>query len=506
MFNKKPSYLIIIFSSILGFITSLSLPPNNIIFLNFFTFPLIFLLIEKNQADKKITFLIGWSFGFGYFVSNLYWITNSLTFIEEFKFLIPLAIILIPTILSIFYGLIAIVISFLKIERNLSSLLLFAAIFSIFEYLRGILFSGFPWNLHVFSLTEFHHQIQILSIIGTYSLNLFCITFFLLPLILKFHSSERLKILITVLFGIIVCTNFVYGKLRTYSFENIVETKLKTKFKIISPNINLNRFLENEDPIIRISDVIKLSGPEKDNNIVFIFPEGMLSGFDLENLKNINFIFKENFSKKHNLIFGVNLVEDENVFNTLIVFDSDFKPLDIYRKNKLVPFGEYLPLEIILSKLGFKKITQGYKSFTNSKERKIIKIGDLSLLPLICYEIIYTGSLKKNNKDYDVIVNISEDGWFGDTIGPEQHFKHSIFRSIEEGKNLLRSSNNGISAHIDPTGIVVEKVESTKSGVIEINSLKFVEKTIFSKYGNKIFFYFIIIYITLIFFLKKKGQ
>ena len=387
--------MIIIFSSILGFITSLSLPPNNIIFLNFFTFPLIFLLIEKNQADKKITFLIGWSFGFGYFVSNLYWITNSLTFIEEFKFLIPLAIILIPTILSIFYGLIAIVISFLKIERNLSSLLLFAAIFSIFEYLRGILFSGFPWNLHVFSLTEFHHQIQILSIIGTYSLNLFCITFFLLPLILKFHSSERLKILITVLFGIIVCTNFVYGKLRTYSFENIVETKLKTKFKIISPNINLNRFLDNEDPIIRISDVIKLSGPEKDNNIVFIFPEGMLSGFDLENLKNINFIFKENFSKKHNLIFGVNLVEDENVFNTLIVFDSDFKPLDIYRKNKLVPFGEYLPLEIILSKLGFKKITQGYKSFTNSKERKIIKIGDLSLLPLICYEIIYTGSLKK---------------------------------------------------------------------------------------------------------------
>ena len=240
MFNKKPSYLIIIFSSILGFITSLSLPPNNIIFLNFFTFPLIFLLIEKNQADKKITFLIGWSFGFGYFVSNLYWITNSLTFIEEFKFLIPLAIILIPTILSIFYGIIAIVISFLKIERNLSSLLLFAAIFSIFEYFRGILFSGFPWNLHVFSLTEFLHQIQILSIIGTYSLNLLCITFFLFPLILKFQSSARLKILITVLFGIIVCTNFVYGKLRIDSFENIIETKLKTKFKIDNNAIHVN--------------------------------------------------------------------------------------------------------------------------------------------------------------------------------------------------------------------------------------------------------------------------
>ena len=143
LFNKKPSYLIIIFSSILGFITSLSLPPYNIIILNFFTFPLIFLLIEKNQTNKKTTFLIGWSFGFGYFISNLYWITNSLTFIEEFKFLIPLAIILIPTFLSIFYGLIAIILSFLKIKRKLSSLLLFATIFSIFEYFRGFYFQDF---------------------------------------------------------------------------------------------------------------------------------------------------------------------------------------------------------------------------------------------------------------------------------------------------------------------------------------------------------------------------
>ena len=506
MFNKKPSYLVIIFSSILGLITSLSLPPYNIIFLNFFTFPLIFLLLERNQTNKKISFLLGWSFGFGYFVSNLYWITNSLTFIEEFKFLIPLAIIIIPSVLSIFYGIITIILSFLKIERNLSSLILFATIFSIFEYLRGILFSGFPWNLHVFSLTEFLYHIQILSIIGTYSLNLFCITFFLIPLTFKFKSNTRLKVLITFLFGLIVCTNFIYGKLRIDSFQNIEEAQLKTKFKIVSPNINLKRFLDNEDPILRISDIIKLSNPEKDNNTVFIFPEGMLSGFDFENFKNISFIFKENFSKKHNLIFGVNLVEDDNVFNTLIIFNSDLKPLEVYRKNKLVPFGEYLPFETILSKFGFKKVTQGYKSFTSSQEREIIKIGDLFLLPLICYEIIYTGLLRKNNKDYDVIINISEDGWFGNTIGPQQHFGHSIFRSIEEGKNLLRSSNNGISAHVDPIGKVVEKIESTKSGVIEITKLKYIEKTIFSKYGNKIFFYFIIIYITLIFFLKKKGQ
>ena len=113
--------------------------------------------------------------------------------------------------------------------------------------------------------------------------------------------------------------------------------------------------------------------------------------------------------------------------------------------------------------------------------------------------------LSRGVHKYDFIVNISEDGWFGDSIGPHQHFAHSIFRSVEEGKNLIRSSNNGISAFINPLGQIQNRIESTSSGVIEINTIKQVDPTIFSRHGNKIFFYFIIIYITLIFFLKKKG-
>ena len=108
--------------------------------------------------------------------------------------------------------------------------------------------------------------------------------------------------------------------------------------------------------------------------------------------------------------------------------------------------------------------------------------------------------------DYDLILNISEDGWFGNSIGPYQHFSHLIFRSIEEGKNSIRSSNNGISAFINYKGEIINKIESTDRGVIEIRSLKFIKKTFFSSHGNKIFFYFLIIYISLIFFLKKKES
>ena len=153
-----------------------------------------------------------------------------------------------------------------------------------------------------------------------------------------------------------------------------------------------------------------------------------------------------------------------------------------------------------------KKITSGYQSFTADTNREVFSINKIKYLPLICYEIIYTGSLNKNNEDFDFIINISEDGWFGNSIGLQQHFSHSIFRAIEEGKSLIRSANNGTTAYIDPVGQVVSVIESTQKGVIEINSFKKVEKTFFSENGNIIFFYFLFFYITLIFFLKKVGE
>ena len=121
-------------------------------------------------------------------------------------------------------------------------------------------------------------------------------------------------------------------------------------------------------------------------------------------------------------------------------------------------------------------------------------------MPTICYEIIYTGNFQKQT--FNIIINISEDGWFGNSIGNHQHFAHSIFRSIEQGSSVLRSANNGISAHITPYGFIENKLESTEKGVIEINSLYPKVKTLFNETGNKAFFYLIFFYISLIFLIK----
>ena len=491
----------------LGFISSFSLPPYNLLAINFIVFPaLFFFLISNYKKSKWILFVIGWSFGFGYFISNLYWITNSLTFYEMYKSLIPFALIIIPLFLGVFYGLITLLCSLFNLEKNFSTIFIFATVFSTIEFIRGSILGGFPWNLIAYSWTEYINSIQILSLIGTYSFNLLSITIFLIPSVIFFKYKIKVKFFSLILVVTILIINFFYG------FQNIEKNKktnsrsLGFTIKVISPKIKISRYFqaESNDEIIR--DLIKLSEPNNLEKTIFIFPEGALSNIYLEDLKNYSYIFSENFSDKHKIILGINSRKDSNIYNSMVVIDKNVNILDKYNKNKLVPFGEFLPLEKFLSKFGLKKITQGYQSFSSAKKRNLINVNNINFVPLICYEIIYSGKIKQNFQNFDLIVNISEDGWFGDSIGPYQHFSHSIFRSIEEGKNLIRSANNGISAFINSKGQIIDQIESTKKGVIEIKSLQQTKNTFFGSYGNKIFFYFLVFYITLIFFLKKKEN
>jgi len=492
---------------ILGIISSFSLPPYNFFILNFFTFPFLFFFIISNlHVGRWRFFLIGWIFGFGYFISNIYWITNSLTFEEFFLPLIPIAFFLLPLFLGLFYGLFTFIFSFFNLEKNYRSILIFAFIFSLVEFVRGNILGGFPWNLIAYSWLEYTSFIQILSIIGVYSFNLLSITLFLLPAIIFFNRSQFSKILVLVFSIISIGANIYFGKNMINKYHKAQFIDLNTNIKVIAPKVKLNRFFQKEDPNIIINELIELSKPEKTKKTLFIFPEGILTNIYLEDLNIYKENFKNNFSENHKIIFGINSQSGLKIYNSLVVLDNNLNTLANYKKNNLVPFGEFLPLENMFSKFGLKKITQGYQSFSSDDDRKIIEINNIKFLPIICYEIIYSGKLNKSGEKFDFILNISEDGWFGNSIGPYQHFSHSIFRSIEEGKNLVRSANNGISAYINPIGQIVKKVESTEKGTFEIKNFKKISRTIFSQHGNKIFFYFLLFYISLIFFLKKKGS
>ena len=505
LINIKIVYYIIPF--LIGLFTSYSLPPYSLFFINFITFPILLFFILSNQKKAKWqSFKIGWMFGFGYFVSNLYWITKSLTFEDIFKPLIPLALIVIPLFLGLFYGFVTLFSSYCNLKKKISSIFIFAIFFSLIEYLRSFIFGGFPWNLIAYSFTDYLEFLQITSFIGTYAFNLLCVTIFLAPSIFFFNYQRKNKLFFLFFIIFILVINFIYGSFSIKKYEKIEKTNLDFVIKVVSPKIDIKRFFENEETENVILDLVNLSKPNKLKNTLFIFPEGIIPNIYLQDIKNYSYLFLKNFSDKHKIILGIKSYEKSQIFNSFVVLDNNLNTLAKYNKNKLVPFGEYLPFENTLNKIGFKKITQGYQSFSSDNERKIISINNINFLPLICYEIIYSGKINNENQSFDFIINISEDGWFGDSIGPHQHFSHSIFRSVEEGKNLFRSANSGISAHINPKGQIINSIKSTDKGVLEVKSFKKIEKTIFNIFGNNIFFCFLIFYISFIFFLRKKEN
>ena len=500
-------YFYIIF---LGILSSFSLPPYNFFLINFFTFSalFIFLVKQKFSLSKTEFFLNGWMFGFGYFMSSLYWITISLTFDQNFKILIPIALILIPLFLGLFYGIATYFFSYFKKFSNISLVLAFSSLLSILEYLRGNILSGFPWNLISFSFSDFSYLLQTLSLIGTYSFNLFCLTLFILPSLFYLKKTKYDKYF-ALSFGLLLISGVIYGHLNLQKSKENSLKKNNFLIKIVSPKIGIERFYhtENEEEILQ--SLIRLSKPNKDTKTIFVWPEGVFNDTGLQNLKKYKNIFKERFSDKHLIIFGVNNIINNKIYNSLAVVNNNLDIIEFYNKNNLVPFGEFLPFEKYLKNVGMKTITNFYSSYSSGEKRDTINLEnyqfDIKFLPLICYEIIYSGGLSQKN-NYDLIINISEDGWFGKSIGPHQHFSHSIFRSIEEGKSIIRSTNNGTSALVDPYGQISKISESTYEGVIEISQIKNPEKTFFSKHGNNIFFYFIFIYISLIFFLNSNKE
>ncbi len=497
---------------ILGVLTSISLPPFNYLIINFFTFTLFFLfLIKKSNQHKnlKLFFFYGWLFGFGYFASNLYWISIALTFDQNFKSLIPLTLVLIPMCLSIFYGLISCLFIILKPKKIASSFLVFSVTFGIVEFIRGSILTGFPWNLIVYSFSDQLEFLSIISILGTYSLNLICISLFTSPAIIILRDTKKdigvfIFLIVTFVFF------YIHGLFNKEKFNNLPKENSDYVIRAIGSNIGLEQYYANLDSISVIEDLIKISNPNLNKKTIFIWPEGIFPNLSQDDLIEYNWLFKEHFNENHLLIIGIKSQftnkGSQEYFNSFSIYDNELNLIDSYNKINLVPFGEFLPFENILSSIGLTSITNNYHSFSAGGQRKIIQINQknfiLRILPLICYEIIYSGRLF-DNPDFDMIINISEDGWFGKSIGPKQHFTHSILRAIESGKYVVRSSNNGIAAIINPLGAIEQVVNFGQSGFVDLEGTRKIQPTIFSLYGNKIFGLIILLYIFLIFSFNK---
>ena len=206
---------------VLGIFSSFSLPPFIFFFINFFSLSIFFIFLVKRlkKEKKEFFFFYGWFFGFGYFLTNLYWITISLTFDENLNFLIPIALVVIPSFLALFYGLITFLFYLISSKNLLSAFFIFSLLFGIVEYVRGTILSGFPWNLFVYSFSKNLNFISIISLIGTYSLNLIVISLFTAPAIYVLKQSKK-DIWVCVLIFLLPISFLTYGTLQKQKFLN----------------------------------------------------------------------------------------------------------------------------------------------------------------------------------------------------------------------------------------------------------------------------------------------
>ena len=304
--------------------------------------------------------------------------------------------------------------------------------------------------------------------------------------------------------------NYFYGSYKLNT--NVYDLDKDISIKVISPNFSLEDY-NTKNEIVKLERLIKISDPQKEKKTLFIWPEGIFYESYLEDIKKYKKLFSDSFSENHLIILGVNHFKDslnsknKKYFNSLAVLNNNLEITSFYNKINLVPFGEFLPFEKFLLKFDLKKITRGYNSFSGGDKRNIINLGNQFnqklILPLICYEIIYSGRVKNKTQYPDLVINISEDAWFGKSIGPYQHFAKAVFRAVEEGVFIARSANQGISAFINPSGRVIKSLNIGESGSIELDFPYFYKPTLFSIYKNKIFLLIILLYIFLTLFFKK---
>ena len=304
---------------IIGSITVFSFQPFNLTFINFLVLPLLFYFtVYINKKSKSIyrkkpyrinLFIFGAVFGFGFYLSGISWITHSLTFDENFKNLIPFALIFIPLFLSLFTGFVILIIGPI-LNYNFSSLLIFSGALAFSDFLRATLFTGFPWNLWAYSFSWATEILQILSLVGLFAFNLLVITFFTIPAILFFNISKIKKLCIFIIILTLILGLYIFGSYEINKNKNFIElVKEKVNVKIISPNFKLEYGLSIDKIEDKFNKLVKYSEPNKDKKTLFIWPEGVFSGYDYNEILIFKDLVSKNFSKKHHIIFGVNTID-----------------------------------------------------------------------------------------------------------------------------------------------------------------------------------------------------
>jgi apolipoprotein N-acyltransferase len=492
-----------------GSASALAIAPFNAWPVLFVTFPVMVWLIDGSAAGRwsgpMTAAAAGWCFGFGYFLAGLYWIGYAfLVDAKTFGWLLPIAVAGLPAYLALYTAL-SLAAARLIWVRGPERILALAAALTAGEWLRGHLLSGFPWNTFGYALTEPLVLAQSVSLFGVWTLTFLCIAICASPAVLaddKADAPHPYRPLVISIVTLIALAGYGAQRLVAHPTGYVAGVKLR----IMQPNLpqddkfNYSAKAQVMERYLRLSD--RATNPQSSgvHDVThLIWPEAAFPFFltrEPDALAQIAALLKPSTVLITGAVRAAPSASARNpqAYNSIYVIDPDGSIRDIYDKVHLVPFGEYLPFQRLLERLGLMQLTKVVGGFLSGDRRRPMDVpGAPKMLPLICYEAIFPGAAVPRSERPAWLVNVTNDGWFGISSGPYQHFQQARVLAIAEGLPLVRAANTGISAVIDPVGRIVNALPLGLEGVLDARLPTPIEPTINSSYGN----YFLILLLVL---------
>lgn len=449
---------------------------------------------------------VGWWFGFGYFLAGLFWIGEAfLVEAEIFAVLMPVAVLLMPAGLALFYAAAAALAAPLW-HAGAWRVLALALSLSAMEWLRGHVLTGFPWNVLGYALTYPLPLMQNASLVGIYGLTLAAVLIFALPPVLWCEPSPSWSrrrgtfALSVALLPLVVGAAFGYVRLARAQSGTVPDVKIR----IVQPSVPQREKWrpENQQPIFL--DHLELSQRDPAGTVDHlagithvVWAEAAMPFMPLdtpEALAAIGRLLPEGTV----LIAGALRAERappesprlRSFFNSLLVFGAGGLLLTRYDKIHLVPFGEYLPMQGLLESIGLQQLSRLRGGFdVGISPRPLLEIPGLpKAVPLICYEAIFPWAIVQGSERPGLILNVTNDGWFGNTTGPRQHLHQARVRAVEEGIPLIRAANNGVSAAFDGYGRMLGRLDLDARGVLDVSLPPALRAPPYARLGDMVFF------------------
>jgi apolipoprotein N-acyltransferase len=423
--------------------------------------PAALFLLLNNQSLKRACW-IGWSFGLGFFGTGVSWVYVSIHIYGHTP-AIPAALLTLVFCAALGLLFLVQIALYQKFCRQRFAALCFGLLWLLFEWLRSWLFTGFPWLYLGYSTIDTPlAPLAALGGVWLLSMITICISMCVASLILSQKKSQL------VLTFISVCIPLTASYLLPTEWTKASGEKIN--ISIMQPNIRQEIKWDRQHLDSILSQYYKTTESILGKKVI-IWPETAIPSM----YSNVEAYFAPLVSSQQrlggSLISGIPMkVEDKahpkgrRLHNSILNLTENTH----YHKQRLVPFGEYIPWQAEFRDLfNFLNIPDFNFSVPKVRKQPLMQVGDFKYSTAICYEIAYPELVREYSKTADLILTLSNDTWFSHSIGPDQHFQIARMRAVENGRWLVRSSNNGISAIVDHQGKVVKIAPRYEQAVLE---------------------------------------